>query len=347
MRNIPKGIDSLLLFTREDDIDPNFYYFTGMSRMQRLTAYMIAGKGKPVVITNPLEYGMLSRNRNFTAVKTENRKQIQSALRQRLGEKVGINCDYVSVNSMKKLRSVLKGRKFIDVSKQLCGMRAVKAKEEIHKIREACRITEELFSFLEASARKGRTEIGIANGLETEARRLGAEGMAFPPIIASGRNSAVPHHRTGKAKLAGGILLADIGVIYEGYCSDITRTYYIGEPTVMHKHMYAVINSARKEAIKTAKPGVRAKKIFESANSIIKKGYGSGMIHSLGHGLGIEVHEAPSVSSKSKETLGSGMCITIEPGYYMWDFGVRIEDDIVIAKKPVMLSRAPDNLVSL
>lgn len=344
-----KDAGSALLFTHEDDVDPNFYYFAGISKASRLTAFMAIGKGKPVVFSNPLEYDAVKKFKNFRAVRVEKKEQLEMALRKSSGKKIEINCDYVSVNSMKRLKSMLKGRKFIDVSKQLREMRSVKSQEEIRKIREACKITSGLFSHVESVARVGKTEIEIVNEIEAEAKRLGAEGMAFPPIIASGKNSAVPHHIPGRTRLAEGILLADIGVVYEGYCSDLTRTYYLGEPTAIHKRMYAVISNARKAALKIANAGTPSKRIFEAANETIKKNYGCDMIHSLGHGLGIEVHETPSVSLKSKETLKAGMCITIEPGYYKEGFGgVRIEDDIVVKKrKPKMLSKAPEKLVSL
>lgn len=174
--------------------------------------------------------------------------------------------------------------------------------------------------------------------------------MSFPPIIASGKNSAVPHHVSGNTRLAEGIFLADVGVVYRGYCSDMTRTYVIGEPTAMHKHMYAVVNRAKKESTAMAEAGEKAVDVFNAANSIIKDSYGVDMIHGLGHGLGIEVHDYPDgFRQKSKTVLREGMCLTVEPGYYKEGFGgVRIEDDIVIRNgRPKALSRAPERLVSL
>ena len=344
------GADSILLFTNEDRVDPNFYYLAGVSKMTHVTAYLAAVKGKPAILTNSLEYGTLRKTRGFRVEKVSDSKELKRLMERSLGRKIGINQEYVSVNSLRRLKSVLKGRKFIDVSGNLAGMRSVKTNEEVSKIRQACRITEELFSHLEGIAKRGKTEIAIASELEAEAKRLGAEGMSFPSIIASGRNSAVPHHVSGKTRLAEGILLADIGVVYRGYCSDMTRTYVIGEPAAMHKHIYAVVSRAKKESIAMARAGEKASNVFNAADAIIKKSYGTGMIHGLGHGLGIEVHDFPDgFRQKSKTILRKGMCLTMEPGYYKEGFGgVRIEDDIVIRNgRPKMLSKAPERLVSL
>ena len=350
MKGILAKSGSLLLFTREDAIDPNFYYLAGLSKSTRVSAYLAIGKGKPVLITNPLEYGTLKKITGFIVEKVSSEKEFKTVLDRTLGKKVGINNEYVSVNSLKRLRSLARGRKFEDISKNLREMRTVKSREEINKIRHACRITLELFAHLETLAKIGKTETEIAAEIESEAKRLGAEGMSFPSIIASGENSAVPHHVSGKTKLSEGILLADIGVIYDGYCSDMTRTYCIGEPTVMHKHMYAVVNRAKETAEKAAKAGSKASVVFDAANKIIKDSYGKDMIHGLGHGLGIDVHDYPDgFRSGSKTMLRNGMCMTIEPGFYQEGFGgMRIEDDIVIRKgKPAMLSKAPDRIVSL
>ena len=344
------GADSLLLFTHEDKVDPNFYYLAGVSKMTHVTAYIAAGKKRPAILTNPLEYGTFRKTAGFCVEKVSDSKEMKRLMGKNLGRKIGINQEYVSVNSLRRLKSVLRGRKFIDVSKNLADMRSVKTKEEISKIKQACRITEELLSHLEGIAKHGKTEIEIASELEAEAKRLGAEGMSFPPIIASGKNSAVPHHVSGKTKLGEGILLIDVGVVYRGYCSDLTRTYVIGEPTAMHTHMYAVVSRAKKESTAMAIAGEKASNVFRAANSIIKNSYGTDMIHGLGHGLGIEVHDFPDgFRQKSKVILRKWMCLTMEPGYYKEGFGgVRIEDDIVIRNgRPKMLSKAPERLVSL
>ncbi len=341
--------DSALLYTQEGSIDPNFYYFTRLSKKKELSAYLILKKGKPVIIANSLEYEEISKVAGFRVVKIDKKGQLQGALKKYLGKSIGLNYDYVSVASFKKIKNILKGRRFSDISKKLGEIRSVKTKEELRNIKEACKVTNELFDFLKSIAKRNTTEMEIANQIETKSRQLGAEGLAFPAIIASGKNSASPHHVPGKTKLQSGVLLADIGVVYNGYCSDMTRTFFIGEPTVMHKHMYAVVNNAKKEAIGMAKHGAKAKDIFHAGNGIIKKNFSSDMIHSIGHGLGILVHDYPhGIGQNSAFRLKENMCLAVEPAYYNHDCGVRIEDDIVVTKgKARLLSEAPDELIQL
>ncbi len=349
MKNLLKK-GSVLLYTSEDDIDPNFYYAAKLSRARRLSGYLALGKGRPVLVTNALELGTFKGKKNFRAVQADSREHLKGLLRKSLGRKVGINCDYVTVNSMKRLRSILRGRKFVDVSKAFAEMRSVKTKEEIKNIRQSCRITEDIFSKLQSEIKRGKTEIELANSVEAEAKRLGAEDVSFQPIIAFGKNSAVPHHRPGKTKIAEGLIIADIGVIYDGYCSDMTRMFYVGKPTAMHNHMYAVVNRARKAALGAIRRGAKASDVFDAANSEIKESYGKDMVHSLGHGLGIMVHDYPgSLSPKNRYIIKDNMCMTVEPGYYQEGFGgVRIEDDIVVKNgKPLMLSRAPEKLTMI
>ncbi|MDI6721860.1 MAG: Xaa-Pro peptidase family protein, partial [Candidatus Aenigmarchaeota archaeon] len=319
-------------------------------KTSHFTAYLILKKGKPVVITNPLEYRLLLGRKSFTTLQAGKNEYLKGILKKNMGKKIGLNYSHVSVASFKKIKSLLKGRKFIDVSEYMSDIRSVKTKEEIKNIKEACRITEEMFSYLQTILKKGITEKEIADEIEIKTKRLGADGMAFPPIIASGKNSAIPHHRPGGTGLTEGILLADIGVIYNGYCSDMTRTFFVGEPGAMHNHMYSVVNKARKDAIGIARAGTKSKDVFDAANSIIKKNYNCDMIHSLGHGLGIEVHDYPQgLSSNSGFVLKKDMCLAIEPAYYKEGFGgMRIEDDVVVGNgKAKLLSKAPDRLVVL
>ncbi len=339
-------VDSIVLSTNDDMIDANFYYFSGVSKTLRLSsALVVLNNNKKILLTNPLDYGTLRNLRGFEVHNIEKREQSQTILKKNAGRRVGLNYNYINVNSFGRLKNLLAGRKFKDMSNELGDARSIKTSEEIKNIREACRITGEIFEFIENSA-KGKREIDIANALDGEARRLGAEGLSFDPIIASGKNSSVPHHKSGAAKIKRGVLLCDIGVIYNGYCSDITRTYSVGEPTATHEHMYEIVNAARKEAIGMVKKGAKARDLFSAANGVIKKEFGSDMVHSLGHGLGILVHDYPEgLSEKSRTILKENMVMTIEPGYYNQHGGVRIEDDIVVKNHGAqMLSKAPDRL---
>ena len=342
--------DSIFLYAGDAAADVNFYRFSGISKATHSTGYLILKKGKRILLTDPLEYGNMRKMRNISVKEISKPDDMKRFLSAYSGKRIGINCNFVSVNSMKKIRRLLKGKRFVDVSEHLSKSNEIKTPEEIKKIREACMITSEMFRHVENMKIASMREIDVANELEIIAKRLGCEGFSFPPIIAFGKNSAIPHHITGKTRIGKGVLLADIGVTYEGYCSDMTRMFFIGNADDKIKNMYKTVNDARKKSIGIAKSGVKANNVFDAANNMIKTSFGSDMIHGVGHGLGILVHDYPAgIHGKSDFVLKENMCITIEPGYYKKGFGgVRIEDDLVVKKgKPMLLSKAPDEIVEV
>ena len=326
--------DSLLLATGDMHTDTNFYYFTEISKSRHLSALLILRKGKrPLVITDPREYGILRKYRNFDTVLFKDGKELSALLNKYLGRRVGIDHEMTSIARFKRTKKLLKNRRFVDISDSLNNVRSVKTNKEIRKIHEACKITEEIISKVAESTKEGQTEKEIAKKLDMAALSS-SEGHSFPTIVAAGRNSATPHHIAGSAKVRNGeIVLIDFGIIYDGYCSDLTRTFVLGRANVMQKHVYATVYKAQREAILAIKEGVKAKDVFNIANNIIKQAFGKDMIHALGHGLGILVHDFPQgLHKKADYALKSGMVLTVEPGYY-GPFGVRIEDDIVVTAK--------------
>lgn len=331
------GVDSLVFVTDGPRVDANFYYFAGLSKAIQVTSTIIVTKKGPIAITNRLEERIFGGKK----IVIESRSEAESAMRKHTGKTIGVDYSSISAARLFHFRKFLKGRKIIDVSGKMNGIRAVKAAPELKKVREACRMTEEILNAMEKLVKRSVTEKDLADEIAHAARRNGAEDISFPPIAACGKNSAIPHHVPGNAKLKG-MLLVDFGIVHQGYCSDLTRMFYIGKADEKAKRIYGTVHSAQAAAIAAARSGAKAKDVHIAADDIIKKNFKQSMIHSVGHGLGIEVHEYPGVSEKSPATLARSMVITIEPGYYKKGWGgVRIEDDVVVGKKAILLSKAP------
>ncbi len=340
--------DSLLLSTDGSNVNTNFYYFTEMSQKKQLSGYLILKKGnKPLLITDPREYGILKKYKNFKTALYRNEKELIALLDKSAGKKIGINYQEASIAGYKRIKKILK-RRFVDVSGTLNILRSTKTNREIKKIHEACKISEELISKVAKSIKEGQSEKEIAKKLDLQALS-NSEGSSFPTIVAIAGNSSTPHHIAGNKKLRkGDILLIDFGVVYDGYCSDLTRTFVFGRANVMQKHVYAIVYKAQRAAMAAIKEGAKASDVFHIANNIIKEAFGQELIHALGHGLGILVHDFPQgLHKKADYPLQSNMILTVEPGHY-GPFGVRIEDDIVVtAKGCKLLSDAPQQLVEL
>lgn len=230
-------------------------------------------------------------------------------------------------------------------------IRMCKDEREVSLIREALRIAEDAFEHILGYIRPGVREIDIALELEFFMRKQGASGSAFEMIVASGPRGALPHGRaTERVIQAGEMVTLDFGAVYQGYCSDITRTVSVGEPDPKLKEIYEIVLSAQKAGVAALRPGLTGKEADEVTRKIIRDaGYGDAYGHSAGHGLGLEVHEMPNLSPSSNFVLKPGMLVTMEPGIYISGLGgVRIEDDVLItAEGHEVLNRATKELLIL
>lgn len=222
-----------------------------------------------------------------------------------------------------------------EMNEGLLGERAVKSRNEIENIISAQRIAEKAFNNILDFIHAGVTERDIALRLEYDMRRLGAEGVSFDTIAVSGANSSKPHGvPTDKPIENGDFVTMDFGALYGGYCSDMTRTVAVGYADDEMQRVYETVLSAQLSGIAEIAPGVAASKVDAVARSVIEKaGYGKYFTHSLGHGVGIDIHEKPTLSPKSDEALQCGNVVTCEPGIYMPEkFGVRIEDMLFVTE---------------
>ncbi|MDI6784601.1 MAG: Xaa-Pro peptidase family protein, partial [bacterium] len=265
--------------------------------------------------------------------------------------KVGFEAEHLSYAQHHKLKKYLKHVKLVPTEKLVESLREIKDKSEISLIKKATDIAEKAFAKCLRAIRIEKTEKEIADLFECEAKRLGADKIGFEIIIASGTRGSLPHGVASYKKLKKGeFITIDFGIIYQGYCSDCTRTFILGQPTDKQKKIYNLVLQAQQTAVASVRAGTLGKELDKIARSIIEKaGYGKYFGHGLGHGLGREVHESPRISSQSKMKLSPGMVITIEPGIYIPNWGgVRIEDLVLVTDNGYKLFTSfPKELICL
>jgi len=230
-------------------------------------------------------------------------------------------------------------------------LRILKDPDELAIMSEAALIGCRLFDHVLHMIRPGLRELDVAAELEHQARLLGAEGMSFETIAASGARSALPHGRaTANFLPRNGFLTLDFGVILKGYCSDMTRTVHLGKPNAEERSAYGAVLESQEAAVAAAGAGVSCGDVDEAARSILRKhGLAETFTHSTGHGVGLEIHEPPRVGSGQKTRLQPGMVVTIEPGIYLEGrFGIRIEDMVAVTRTGgQVLTPAPKALIEL
>jgi Xaa-Pro aminopeptidase len=216
-----------------------------------------------------------------------------------------------------------------------------------NNIKKSCLLADRILSEIVNNLKKGKSEIEIAKEIRKLAKANQA-GLAFPSIVAFGRNSATPHHSPTERKLKiGDIVKIDLGFRVGGFCSDMTRTFFTALPTAFQKEIYQTVLAAQKLGIRKTKIGISGKDLDKTSRDfLIKKGFGKNFIHSLGHGLGKRIHQNPKIGPKSKFILKKGDAITIEPGLYFKNrFGIRIEDTILVGKNEAeILTKFPKKM---
>jgi len=247
---------------------------------------------------------------------------------------VGIEPESITAGTRDRLAAVLKGKARLRSAPPLVERaRMVKDAAEILRIRRAVELGASLFRIARRKIRPGVTEVEVAAAMEYEARCGGAEGMSFPTILASGARSAIVHGRASGARIPRrGFVVCDFGVILAGYCSDRTRTVHVGRPSGEARWLYEAVLEAQQAAIAAVRPGVTAAEVDCAARRVLRKRkLARYFTHSTGHGLGLEIHEAPRLAVGQTQKLEPGVVITIEPGAYVpGKWGVRIEDVVVV-----------------
>jgi Xaa-Pro aminopeptidase len=255
--------------------------------------------------------------------------------RKRL-KKIGFEPSWLAMDRFEQLKSALpSGVSLHSTGNIVEDLRAIKSPDEIAKIRRSVQVNSEAYRRVLRRVRLRQSEQEIAAELDYQMRALGAEKPAFDTIVASGAASALPHAQPTARRLEGNeLLLIDMGAILDGYSSDMTRVVYLGEPPKRVRDLYRAVLEAQLAGIDAVRPGVTASTVDAAARNVLKRHQlEREFVHSTGHGLGLEIHEAPKLGKKEKTKLRAGMAITIEPGAYIEGFGgVRIEDTVLVTE---------------
>ncbi|WP_370454014.1 M24 family metallopeptidase [Prosthecochloris sp. ZM_2] len=249
------------------------------------------------------------------------------------GKRLGIEKERVTLDEAERLGQALNGVELVALKGFFSEFRIIKDDQELELLRQAAAITQKVFEMVLPMIVPGVSEIDIAAEISYQHRRMGAERDSFDPIVACGARAALPHARPTAASFTKGeLIVIDMGCMYQGYASDQTRTVSLGRADDDARKVYAIVREAQQLGLDSARPGMPARELDRVVREYIdERGYGKAFGHSLGHGVGTEVHESPAVSRLSHDTLHSSTVFTVEPGIYLpGRFGVRIEDTVIM-----------------
>lgn len=340
-----EGIDFALFQNAGMEPNPNFFYFSGFGG----TGAAVIGKSSFLLVPKMelerakgcslLRAYPFDKKRFFESVFYEIRRK---KLRCR---KIGIDKNVFSLNAAKSLRKWFMG-KIVDVSKKCSLLRQVKAKKEVVYLKKSCSHTDRIIKKCIAQFKEFKTESDVAAFLVCETKKSGL-GLSFSPIVASGKNASMPHHEPSNSKLNKGFCVIDFGVKYKGYCSDMTRTIYIGNPSLKEKSLYNNLLEIQKNAIENIKDNKKCSELYDFVVKSLGKD-AKYFTHGLGHGIGVEIHELPNLTFNSKDKIKNNMVFTIEPGIYIPNrLGIRIEDSVLFSGSAKILTKASKDLLTV
>jgi len=275
---------------------------------------------------------------------------IQNSIQKRLNRvsKAAIEKEHMNVERYEHLSKLFPSAIYVSAEEKLRMLRMIKDTHELKIIEEACALADYAVEFGVSEIKEGKTELQVLNALEYALKQKGVTEMSFSTMVLTGANAASPHGNPGETKIQkGDLVLFDLGVVVDRYCSDITRTVAYGDINDKQKEIYDTVLKAQLAAIEASKPGVSAAELDLTARRIISEaGFGEYFPHRLGHGLGIGVHEYPSLTETNQLVIEEGMVYTIEPGIYVPAVaGVRIEDDVYITPDGAkVLTKFPKDL---
>jgi Xaa-Pro aminopeptidase len=256
-----------------------------------------------------------------------------TGLAARLSGRCGFEDQHLSVRALGELtEKAPEGAELVPAGGLPEKLRRIKDNDELKAISEAAALADEVFEWTIEQGLGGRTELEVAHAAQARMRELGAE-PSFPPIVAAGSNAAMPHAEAGEREIkSGDMVVFDMGAELNGYCSDCTRTFAVGTPSGEARKIYELVQKAQAVGLDAVAAGKEARKVDAAARKVIvDANHGEQFGHGLGHGVGLEVHEAPRLSQRSDDLLESGEVVTVEPGVYVpAQMGVRIEDLVVV-----------------
>ena len=354
-------IANLRAFVQQQQLDAalittpkHVYYLTGFysDPHERFMGLVIPAEGEPTLIVPALDREAAAAVSHVKQIDTHTDVQDPyEVLKRALPAEVkqfGLEKGHMTVARFEAVSEAVGASRYVDVDQPLREMRLIKSEDEIARMKHAIRLVEDALREALKKVKPGVAEKEIVAELEFQMKRLGADGPSFDTMVLAGEKSALPHGNPGDRQIGEGeLLLFDIGVEADGYVSDITRTFAVGQINEQLKDIYETVLEANKAAIAAVRPGVTFAHLDKTARDVIAaKGYGEYFVHRLGHGLGMEVHEYPSIHSENQDVLRPGMVFTIEPGVYVPGVGgVRIEDNVLVTEDGVeVLTSFPKEL---
>lgn len=341
-------VDAALIISQK-----NRRYFSGFNSS---FGFMILTKTEKIFITDS-RYGEMAIEamgadfKVLVPVGTEMMNTVKNALNECGAKTIGYEENELTVAQFARYKSLFDGFTFVEMGGAITNLKKIKAPHELDSIAKAQAVTDKAFAKILTIIKPEMSEIDIAVELEYIIAKNGGEGLAFDTIVASGANTSKPHaHPTLKKIKSGDTITIDFGAKVNGYCSDMTRTFFVGKPTDKMKEIYQIVLKAQLNVLSNLKSGLSCREVDALARELITaNGYGENFQHGLGHGLGVDIHEAPSAGPNSLEILEENMLLTVEPGIYISGLGgVRIEDLVIIKQDGLInLTTSPKEIIIL
>lgn len=335
----------------------HLFYLTGLKTTadERLQVFLVPAEGTPVMIL-PEMYREMATNlgeKSFDLLTWADGLDPVDLLLPLINKPSGIVAidERMWAGHFLSIRRAFSGYEFMGASALMRQVRMIKDQNEMSLLEKAGGLTDLVMGEVPKVLRPGISEKELAFFVENKLKEYGADEVSFKPIIASGPNTSSPHHNTGERKLMlGDLVVLDFGGLFQGYCSDMTRTFSIGKASEEVKKIYNAVKEANEAGFQAVQAGITCEKVDEAArNAISRAGYGQYFVHRTGHGIGLDVHEDPFLVAGNLETLKIGMTFSIEPGIYLpQQFGVRIEDIVGLTEKgPVRFNNFSRELIEV
>ena len=343
-----KNLDAAIISGR-----PNTLYLSGFTGD---TSFLLVGMDR-AWLTVDFRFTIQAREQVLEGIEViEYEDSFSSAINELMAqnklERIGLEGDRLTLSEYERFKERLTNAKaFENIGNMLERVRMIKDADEIESLQQAVLLGDKVFDHIVKFIKPGMKETEISAEMEYTMKKLGAEGTSFETIVAAGHRSAMCHGTaTENTVRSGDAIVLDFGVIYHHYCSDMTRTIFAGEPKPELKKIYNIVRKAQQTAIDSIRSGMGGVDADKIAREIITEaGYGRAFGHSLGHGVGVEIHEEPRLSAKSGDILSDGMVFSVEPGIYVEGLGgVRIEDMVVLINgKPKDFTTSTKELIIL